>query len=122
MRIYKNNKSPLIPVNNGVQQGSVLGPVLILIFTNDFALTSTMYKVIHFSDNTSIIDYIENQDALSRLTSIMTLEANKWFSTNKLSLHEQKTQNTVFTLRPLDTEVIHVKFLGLGGRRNIGIP
>lgn len=30
----------------------------------------------------------------------------------RLNLNEQKTPNIVFTLRPLDTEIIHVKFLG----------
>ena len=46
-------KSPLIPLTHGVPQGSILGPVRLLIYSNDLS-NSTSLKLLSFADDTTI--------------------------------------------------------------------
>ena len=59
-----NHSSNLLPVTSGIPQGSVLGPILFLIYVNDFpeVVSST---VALFADDTKLYRAIENEDDIS---------------------------------------------------------
>ena len=73
----------------GVPQGSVLGPLLFLIFINDIPYASELATWL-FADDTSLVASASN---LPLLQSIMNTEVEKvqdWLLANKLSVHYVK--------------------------------
>lgn len=80
--------SSSLQVKNGVPQGSILGPLLFIIFVNDLPkyLNSPAYL---FADDTSAV--VWGKDALLQLTKVYRRACN-WFHVNGLSLNEEKTQ------------------------------
>ena len=79
-----------------VPQGSVLGPLLFLIYINDLPNASKKLTFYLFADDTNI--YYEFND-LSNLTKIVNKElrlVKKWLDANKLSLNIDKTNYIIF--------------------------
>ena len=89
-------KSPLLPIKCGVPQGSVLGPLLFLIYINDIFSCSNYLSFILFADDTNIFFQHKN---ISELTKIVNHELSfvaTWFKANKLTLHPDKTKFILF--------------------------
>ena len=100
----------------GVPQGSMLGPLLFLIYINDLPSVSKSLAFYLFTDDSNI--YFEASD-LFTLEKVLNLElrhVKKWLDANKLSLNIDKTNVVVFhsPARKL-TEPIVLKF----GRKEI---
>ena len=91
---FESNLSTQIPMSKGVPQGSILGPLLFLIFINDMHNCYPKFANIMFTDDTRLINplCIFARDGHDTKTSI-NIELNKvhtWLSINKLSLNSNK--------------------------------
>ena len=90
---FKNCLSKKETITCEVPQGSVLGPLLFLIYMNDIHKSSEMLSFILFADDTNI--FYSHKDIKILINETLNNELNKvylWLQTNKLSLNIKKTQ------------------------------
>ena len=94
---YNNHNSMSLDMTCGVPQGSVLGPLLFIIYTNDLPNCLNSSRCILFADDTTI--YISSKDINNLfITMNSDLECiSDWFKANKLSLNVSKTNYILFT-------------------------
>ncbi len=91
-----NAKSSLRNIRCGVPQGSILGPLLFLIYVNDMwrAVPNSAIKL--FADDTNMFLSGENLKSLYESTNKELEKLAKWVFTNKLSINYEKTCYTIF--------------------------
>ena len=80
----------------GIPQGSILGPLLFLLYVNDLHNSSALDPIM-FADDTNL--FYEHKD-LKTLFSLVNQELqkiNEWFEANKLSLNVGKTEYSLFS-------------------------
>lgn len=113
--------SSCMPIECGVPQGSVLGPILFLLFINDIANLDISGKICLFADDTSFTWSNPDVKALHTTISSDLITIKSWCDSNFLCLNVSKTKvlsykNTLqpFVLNNTTIDVVEsVKFLGL---------
>lgn len=99
----ENIYSKKLPIEGGVPQGSVLGPVLFLIFINDLCNLDLNCKIVTFADDTALIFSDTNYPALYNKMEKELTKVNEWFKLNLLNLNVSKTKFMIFNLKPNDS-------------------
>ena len=108
---YLTNRYQYVEINDsksnprllktGVPQGSVLGPLLFLIYMNDVPNSSSILKFILFADDTSLLDTINlsispNGNFNNERLNCELIKIYDWLAVNRLSLNVSKTKFMVF--------------------------
>ena len=126
---FNSRLSSHLPITCGVPQGSILGPLLFLLYINDLSHVSSKLSFLLFADDTNI--FFSHPD-INSLVATMNTELDKvasFFHANKLSLNVDKTSFMLFTTRAMKNklpavldvridnklinQVSHTKFLGI---------
>jgi hypothetical protein len=95
--IVNGKHSELKNINYGVPQGSVLGPLLFLIYTNDIAnCTKEENKTRLFADDTGIFISRNTPSELKRSMISVLKDQFEWCHHNKLTINLTKTCFTIF--------------------------
>ena len=91
-----NVSSSLRNVSCGIPQGSILGPLLFIIYINDITTSSSILKSILFADDTNLFNSNQNFQQLIESTNFELNKLSEWFKSNKLSLNVDKTKFIIF--------------------------
>ena len=94
---YNNTTSAYMKVTCGVPQGSILGPLLFILYINDIANVSNIFKINLFADDTSLFHTHDNFESLIKETNQELTRISTWLTTNKLVLNISKTNYIIFT-------------------------
>ena len=90
----ENNASSVSKIKCGVPQGSILGPLLYLIYVNDIG-KCTEGNVLSFADDTSLVLSHQNPQTLYLNANLEINKLYNWFCANNLSLNAGKTKYIV---------------------------
>ena len=123
---YNGVASEMEVITCGVPQGSVLGPLLFLLYVNDLPNISDKLKFFLFADDTNI--YYDSDDLinLEKTVNNELKKLSQWLNVNRLALNVSKTNFVIFRAKKpiyhnvtliLNRKAIeqkdHVKYLGV---------
>ena len=97
--IFNNVASDESGINCGVPQGSVLAPLLFLLYINDIANVSNLFFAILFADDTNLFINGKNVNNLIESINQNLKKLVIWLKLNRLSLNVSKTSYMVFSLK-----------------------
>jgi hypothetical protein len=124
---FGGEKSSTTNITCGVPQGSILGPLLFLLYINDLGTIFEHFGTILFADDSNLIVRGNSLRSLEEKIDRDIPLLSDWLETNRLSLNLKKTHIMVFgrksknhtntvstTIKGTTLEVVtHTKFLGV---------
>ena len=93
---YNGVSSSPKSITCGVPQGSILGPLLFLIYINDLAKICTHTFCIMFADDSNMFHSGTNIEQMQNILNTELAKISKWLKVNKLSLNIDKTHFMLF--------------------------
>ena len=95
----ENHLSPAANISSGVPQGSVLRPLLFIIYINDLPLAVGLSSVMLYADDTVIFSAASSIDQLQLNLSLDLNVVSNWLTANGLFLNLKNTEYVVFGTR-----------------------
>ena len=93
-------------------QGSVLGPLLFLLYINDLHSCLKYSKAYHLADDTNVTLSDRSQEILAKRMNHDLRKLSMWFRANKLSLNIEKIELFVFRRQNTKLRVFKIKLDG----------
>ena len=112
IQITDDSKSDLRNTTCAVPQGSILGPLLFLVYVNDLPSSSKILNPIMFADHTDLFYEHKNIIKLFATINEELMNINYWFMANKLSPNVGKTKYSLFH-KPSRVDDLPIKLLKL---------
>ena len=143
IKSYLTNRKQFVSINGkdsevhditcGVPQGSSLGPLLFLIYINDFRFCLNQTESGHFADDTYLLYASKKMKSIEVTINTELKLVSNWLKLNRLSLNETKTELIFFRSkrRTLDRNIYiylngkrllpvdHLKYLGIHLDKNL---
>ena len=137
LKSYLSNRDQFVKLNDvsssskdikcGVPQGSILGPLLFIIYINDMNHALENCITHHFADDTNLLYAHKDQKVLKNVINKDLTLLFQWLCANRLSLNVSKTEFIIFrppkralterVILTLNNKKIHesykIKYLGL---------
>jgi exonuclease III len=112
IKSYLENRSQFVSVNGtdstttplvyGVPQGSILGPLLFVIYINDMPGISDLARFILYADDANIILTGSSIHDLEDQLHVLTKKLSEWVTSNGLMLNLRKTNYMIFSRRRIN--------------------
>ena len=106
-----NVRSSMIPIKYGVPQGSILGPLLFLIYINDLPSATNFYIKL-FADDTFLCTQNNGLKVLETEVNSELKKVHEWLASNKLTLNISKSKFMIFSNKKKNCHTISVNFDG----------
>ena len=107
--ILNNEKSPTTTVTLGVPQGSILGPMLFLIYINDISNIFSQSKTILFADDMTMYLTGQSPEQLIQNANSELEKLYEWCLCNRLTINANKTNFMLFTInQSLNLPRLHI--------------
>ncbi len=97
-----DSDSDMLNLTTRVPQGTILGPLLYIIYMNDIAQASKLFDFIIYADDTTLsttIEIIVRTTTNVPISDILNKElsmVNNWLKVNKLSLNHKESRCIIF--------------------------
>ena len=103
----------LMPVDCSVPQGSILGPLLFLIYISEIRKAIQHCQLHPFADDTNLFHTSKPVKNVNKLVNRDVKHLNNWLSTNKISLNVEKTELVILKFpRKVLPDEIKIKLSG----------
>ncbi len=99
-------------ISHGVPQGSVLGPLLFILYINDLNRTIKSSTVFHFADDTNFLLIGDSIKTIQKQMNADLRELYRWLLANRISLNVSKTELIVFKRPQTKASEIKIKING----------
>jgi hypothetical protein len=105
-----NSNSDRGEIRPSVPQGSILGPLLFLLYVNDLPKIVNDTEAVLYADDTIIIITSLNPTDFTNSANKILQDINKWLTTNLLSLDAEKTQYMQFVTKTSSLIDLHIMY------------
>jgi len=137
LHCYLTNRQQCVTINNeysknkiitcGVPQGSILGPLLFILYINDLIQSSKILRFIMFADDTNLFYSHKDLNELSRIVNLELVKVSTWLKINKLSLNINKTHFILFHFRqktihsPISIQIDNTNIVQVKNTKFLGV-